>query len=712
MATITYMVWTIEFTAQFEKDIKELTLTTGTQWLSELDKLKDFSFNAENHGLNNLNLSRGYRWRKGDIVINFRLHPVSQVLLLTRANHKKQGSKSVNAAETSKGTLSSFLSAIATTTAQTPNIDLWEGEGLSDVPVSIEAVLVDVSDLYLLSIPAHYHQPILECANFAAARARGIPAEICERLEEYIRSPSQHQIGRIYSLKKKDSLASVASEPLRNFLAVLDPQQQSIVEKSISGGPLLIRGGPGTGKTLINLARIIKISEEEESKGLLETRQLRVGFITFNKALSLSAQRMYQDISKNSSKLYVEFKTLDSIIYHLGKDIYSSQPEIATTRHQMEFLTDALSEAALQESDPEYMRAILQRRGATFILEEFEQVIIGNNLLDVNDYIDYPRKGRRTPLQSKERTAIHEIFKMWLKALRRHNYTTFALRRLKILREMEKRTLSYPTYDFLFVDELQDLSVVAIRIVTRLVSDIRFLTFTADTAQSIYLKSPSWSGIYPDLRFHVGNSFILRNSYRMTRQIAKAIQPLRLNAGDAEREDDGINNAVFSGELPYWIQSPADKHLVYTSQIIKQLVTAISIHPGQIAVMVPDSRLAGSAKSQLNSAGIAAEIVNRSNAIDLDAPHVHILTPHAAKGLEFPFVFAVCVTGDRYPQQAALQHCMDEFQQSEEMEKARRLLYVALSRAARGLWMFTDSRNPCLFLADLDQDDWNRQILN
>lgn len=88
---------------------------------------------------------------------------------------------------------------------------------------------------------------------------------------------------------------------------------------------------------------------------------------------------------------------------------------------------------------------------------------------------------------------------------------------------------------------------------------------------------------------------------------------------------------------------------------------------------------------------------------------VHILHVHAAKGLEFPFVIITGVTGDKYPHKAALSNAQDDEQKAEVMEKARRLLYVALSRAARSLWMVTDPRVPCPLLESLNPGDWDVQ---
>ena len=55
----------------------------------------------------------------------------------------------------------------------------------------------------------------------------------------------------------------------------------------------------------------------------------------------------------------------------------------------------------------------------------------------------------------------------------------------------------------------------------------------------------------------------------------------------------------------------------------------------------------------------------------------------------------------------ALRNCDSPEARAEQMEKAKRLLYVALSRAARKLWMLSDANKPCELLKELLPTSWN-----
>jgi superfamily I DNA/RNA helicase len=58
-------------------------------------------------------------------------------------------------------------------------------------------------------------------------------------------------------------------------------------------------------------------------------------------------------------------------------------------------------------------------------------------------------------------------------------------------------------------------------------------------------------------------------------------------------------------------------------------------------------------------------------------PMVTLMTVHAAKGLEYPYVYVIGMADEVFPNKRAL----DEGQEEEE----RRLAYVAITRARRGL---------------------------
>ncbi len=92
---------------------------------------------------------------------------------------------------------------------------------------------------------------------------------------------------------------------------------------------------------------------------------------------------------------------------------------------------------------------------------------------------------------------------------------------------------------------------------------------------------------------------------------------------------------------------------------------------------------------------------------------VTLMTVHAAKGLEFPYVFLIGLEEGVFPHSRSLLN-------REELEEERRLLYVAMTRAmdklfllhARSRTLYGESRSnaPSQFLADLSDDHVERNF--
>lgn len=90
---------------------------------------------------------------------------------------------------------------------------------------------------------------------------------------------------------------------------------------------------------------------------------------------------------------------------------------------------------------------------------------------------------------------------------------------------------------------------------------------------------------------------------------------------------------------------------------------------------------------------------------DDDTPKVSLMTIHAAKGLEFPYVYVVGMEENLFPSSMAMEDQAD-------IEEERRLFYVAITRAEQRLFLsFAASRNrygsfsnnePSRFLAEID----------
>jgi ATP-dependent DNA helicase Rep len=95
------------------------------------------------------------------------------------------------------------------------------------------------------------------------------------------------------------------------------------------------------------------------------------------------------------------------------------------------------------------------------------------------------------------------------------------------------------------------------------------------------------------------------------------------------------------------------------------------------------------------------------NSEDEGGDQVQLMTLHASKGLEYPFVFMVGVEERILPHQSSI----DE----DNVDEERRLAYVGITRAQRELWFVicrerrqfgeTMRCEPSRFLLELPQDD-------
>lgn len=100
-------------------------------------------------------------------------------------------------------------------------------------------------------------------------------------------------------------------------------------------------------------------------------------------------------------------------------------------------------------------------------------------------------------------------------------------------------------------------------------------------------------------------------------------------------------------------------------------------------------------------------LISDLDSYDDDADSVTMMTIHSAKGLEFPYVFVVGMEDGIFPGDMAKYN-------EEDMEEERRLCYVAITRAKKGLYLSTSRtrmifgqtrRNPpSTFLSEIDPD--------
>jgi len=109
-----------------------------------------------------------------------------------------------------------------------------------------------------------------------------------------------------------------------------------------------------------------------------------------------------------------------------------------------------------------------------------------------------------------------------------------------------------------------------------------------------------------------------------------------------------------------------------------------------------------------------AALASDQDALKEEKEGVRLMTVHAAKGLEFPYVFVVGLEEGLFPYQFFGSKSESSLKEKEREEEERRLFYVALTRAAKKLFLsYAETRTifgsrehnmPSIFLKDIPEE--------
>ncbi len=546
-------------------------------------------------------------------------------------------------------------------------------------------------------IPKEYWPGILAAQNCEAILELPIPDQYLSRIVDnlYPRSIEDILKDREYVLSHPEDLDRFVDSSLTHFLLKLDPEQEKLKDFG-KHGPVLVKGGPGTGKSTLAIYRVQK---------LLDQGYQAILFTTYTKALvTYSEQLLTQLIEQPLETVGVKVATVDSLTYQHYVQTYG-KPRIATDENSLDILKKALQRAeipAKNSFDRAGRRQSLERMGLPYLLQEIEEVIGGWGINTLDDYLNLERRGRGFPLQAKLREALWSVYQTWQIQMNQSGYITWPQIRLKALDLVKK--LAKPPYQAVVIDEAQDLSPVALRFLLALVPSLDGIYLTADASQSLYQRGFSWKQIHTDLKV-MGRTLLLKRNYRNTAQIIAACTQILENteAGDAEC----INQepSPYQGAIPEIVLIDSvdqEAQLIYSFFVDSAKRHRLPLHGG--AVLSPNMPVGKAIAKRLMQLGLEARFVSGKK-IDLNATYIKVLTLHSAKGLEFPFVAIVRLEEGKFPH-------FDANVPADEIEaivdEQRRLFYVGCSRAMRALLVSGSRSKPSSFLEGLTEPHWRR----
>ena len=257
-----------------------------------------------------------------------------------------------------------------------------------------------------------------------------------------------------------------------------------------------------------------------------------------------------------------------------------------------------------------------------------------------------------------------------------------------------------PPYDYVVVDEAQDLSVAQLRLMAALGHgrpDALF--FAGDLGQRIFQMPFSWKSLGVDIR---GRSAVLRINYRTSYQIRTQADRLlgrQITDVDGNAEDRRGTVLVFNGPAPALrvFASVTEEALEVGRWLGERRAEGIAAT--EMAMFVRSEAELPRASAAAQSAGIPTSVLD--DTVKTVPDHVPVGTMHRSKGLEFRAVAVIACDDEVLPLQERIESVTDEGDLAEVYDTERNLLSVACTRARDHL-LVTAVAPASEFLRDLE----------
>ena len=563
-------------------------------------------------------------------------------------------------------------------------------------PLASKALPREITKDWLdeLQVPRSAFPFLLRCATEEELLEAPVESGVLAQVVDALFPPPLHEVAQQPDLvvPSTEALIRYKEGDLLGFLLRLDDEQRRLASWALKG-PTMVRGGAGTGKSTVALYRVKEVLERVGATG-----DETVLFTTYTRALLTVTRQLLEQILTPDQMRRVRVATVDQI----AREIVAS----GRTLDQFESDTDALRRLkALRKSfvpgtssafEAKLRARSLARHSDRYLLEEFDWIIDGRGLATLNDYKAAARPGRGVPFNEKLRETVWQLHEAFRSGASGERFPALRNEALRVVREGPWED----HWDYVFVDEAQDLSPAALSLMAEVAKSEEGLFFAADSKQSLYSRNYSWSAVHPRLQFR-GRTAVLRRNYRSTREIDRAafglLQP-------EEGETLEVSNSVHQGPLPVLVRN-ADENMEaqWAARFIRQMANHLHLRSSAAAVLVPSGPVGQELAETISDAGVPAKYFP-GRELDLGADVVKVITLYSAKGLEFPIVVAAGFRPGTYPDP---DNYDDPALFEERLRHERRLLYVGLTRAMRGLMLIvsTDCRHQSLL--ELNADEWH-----
>ncbi len=527
-------------------------------------------------------------------------------------------------------------------------------EWLDDVKQATDDTLLALAD----HLPAEAAEALLELATGGKPR---VPQPAAATANPFDHPDAQR---RFRVMSNVEELQTALDFPWEKWTVFLHPEQRQWVEREYTG-PARVGGSAGTGKTIVALHRAAHLARTHP--------EARVLLTTFSDMLAHALQTKLKRLVGSEPRLAerIDVHSLNAIGLRLCKS--HCGPVTLASREAVRSLLSDASKAV------DGHKFSLQ-----FLVTEWDQVVDAWQLATWESYRDVSRLGRKTRLPEAQRAVLWSIFERVGSGLKEQQLATHAgmFTALAAALAGSKK----PPFDFVVVDEAQDISVAHLRFLAALgTARPDALFFAGDLGQRIFQQPFSWKSLGVDIR---GRSRTLRINYRTSHQIRQQSDRLlgpQVTDVDGNSEHRSDTVSVFNGPPPVIrvLKSEGDEIKAVGAWLAEQ--SKAGVLSQEFGVFVRSEAQLERARSAVHAAGLRFKVLDEH--VETASGHVSISTMHLAKGLEFRAVVVMACDDEVIPLQERIETVGDDGDLQEVYDTERHLLYVACTRARDHLYV-------------------------
>ena len=538
---------------------------------------------------------------------------------------------------------------------------------LPDVRSATEDTLLQITD----HLPSEAAEALLEVA------VGGWPASkkvVTTDIDPFEHPDAQR---RFQVLANSEALQKALDAPWEKWITFLHPDQKDLV-CSMQAGPFRVSGSSGTGKTIVALHRAVYLARVNP--------EARVLLATFSESLAHSLKDKLNRLIAGEPKL-AERVSVHSMLAFGLRLLETSRPDLKLIGdEELSIVVTKVSESLA-----------INNYSVSFLLSEWTEVVEAWGLDSWDDYKNVPRLGRKTRLPETQRKVLWEIFEGIRVTLESLEQVTEAGLFNTLSHEIAQR--KYPPFEFVVVDEAQDISLPQLRFLAAFgAKEPNRLFFAGDTAQRIFRTPFSWKVAGIDLR---GRCRTLKVNYRTSHQIRRQADRLlgkAVSDVDGNVDDRSTTVSVFNGPDPRIEECDTrEKERAFVVAWLQSLIDQ-GCKPHELAVIVRSSEEFSRAHEVAADMGIPFIVLD--DHISPVQGRLSVVTMHLAKGLEFRGVAVMACDDGVIPSDERINSAAEASDLEEIYNTERNLLYVACTRA-RDFLLVTSGGAGSEFLDDL-----------